>query len=337
LCTSSLSLSVGLGGGSLVRSSDGKVTIGPDSVGYRITSEARVFGGETLTTTDIAISCGLLDGVGDASRVADVPRELASRTLDRIRIMMERAMDSMKTTNKDIPVYLVGGGAFLIPEDLAGVSQVHRFAHYECANAVGAAIAQIAGEVDVVVELGEGSIKEAQRRIEQMAIDRAVAQGAVPDTVTVVESEAIPVAYTAGRCRLFAKAAGKWNGHGSREKAGDLHSGATGTVSNSVRVTKGVDEVWDAASILAYRPNVRAGVWSLSPVDLEWIATGTYILGCGGGGDPSHCFLAAREMVRAGNAIRVVDLDSLAPSDLCGWGGYLGSPEVSAERLFGNE
>lgn len=320
-----------------MRSSQGKVTIGPDSVGYRITSEARIFGGDTLTTTDIAVSCGLLNGVGDASRASDIPDALALRTLDRIRIMMERAMDSMKTTNKDIPVYLVGGGAFLIPEDLAGVSQVHRFAHYECANAVGAAIAQIAGEVDVVVELGESSMKEAQRRIEQMAVDRAVAQGAVPETVTIVESEAIPVAYTAGRCRLFAKAAGKWNGHGSREKATDRHSDTAGPLSNSIRLTKGADEIWDASSILAYSPEVRFGVWSLSPIDLEWIATGTYILGCGGGGDPSHCFLAAREMVRAGNTIKVIDLDSLAPNDLCGWGGYLGSPEVSAERLFGNE
>jgi hypothetical protein len=154
----------------------------------------------------------------------------------------------------------------------------------------------------------------------------------------VVESEAIPVAYTAGRCRLFAKAAGKWNGQGSREEALETMSAIVKeAVSNSVRLVQGIDEIWDAASILAYRPDVQSGVWALSAIDLEWIATGTYILGCGGGGDPSHCFLAAREMVRAGNCIRVIDLDSLSPTDLCGWGGYLGSPEVSAERLFGNE
>ncbi|EIM79803.1 uncharacterized protein STEHIDRAFT_163362 [Stereum hirsutum FP-91666 SS1] len=46
--------SIGLGGGSLIRQdpSTGRVIIGPDSVGYRITEEALVFGGKTLTATD---------------------------------------------------------------------------------------------------------------------------------------------------------------------------------------------------------------------------------------------------------------------------------------------
>ncbi|MCL8496745.1 hydantoinase/oxoprolinase family protein, partial [Apilactobacillus sp. F1] len=47
-------VSIGVGGGSLVREQpDGSVTVGPDSVGYRITQEDLVFGGTQLTTTDI--------------------------------------------------------------------------------------------------------------------------------------------------------------------------------------------------------------------------------------------------------------------------------------------
>src|SRR5207244_9059884 len=49
-------LSFGLGGGSLVRQAGGGVRIGPDSVGYELTTKARVFGGEVLTTTDIAVA-----------------------------------------------------------------------------------------------------------------------------------------------------------------------------------------------------------------------------------------------------------------------------------------
>jgi len=55
-------LAIGLGGGSLVR--DGGARIGPDSVGYEITSRALVFGGDTLTTTDIVVAAGLED-IGD--------------------------------------------------------------------------------------------------------------------------------------------------------------------------------------------------------------------------------------------------------------------------------
>lgn len=44
-----------------------------------------------------------------------------------------------------------------------------------------------------------------------------------------------------------------------------------------------------------------------------------------------------REEVRKGTTIRVVDLNSLDKEDLIGWGGGLGSPEVSGERLMGEE
>ena len=47
-------LAVGLGGGSLV-SEDG-LRVGPESVGYELTSRAQCFGGETLTATDIAVA-----------------------------------------------------------------------------------------------------------------------------------------------------------------------------------------------------------------------------------------------------------------------------------------
>ena len=55
--------SFGLGGGSLVKTDP--LRIGPQSVGYRLTEEALVFGGETLTTTDIAVAAGVAE-IGDA-------------------------------------------------------------------------------------------------------------------------------------------------------------------------------------------------------------------------------------------------------------------------------
>ena len=46
--------------------------VGPESVGYRLTTEALVFGGSTLTATDIAVAAGRAD-IGDA-RAGDAPR-----------------------------------------------------------------------------------------------------------------------------------------------------------------------------------------------------------------------------------------------------------------------
>jgi hypothetical protein len=68
-------LSIGLGGGSRVRSTEGATTVGPDSVGFRLTSEALVFGGSTLTATDIAVASGRAQ-IGDAERVSSLDRPL---------------------------------------------------------------------------------------------------------------------------------------------------------------------------------------------------------------------------------------------------------------------
>ena len=50
-------LSIGLGGGSLVERVP--LAVGPRSVGYRLTREALVFGGNTLTATDAAVAAGV--------------------------------------------------------------------------------------------------------------------------------------------------------------------------------------------------------------------------------------------------------------------------------------
>ena len=68
-------LSLGLGGGSLVRSAP--LAVGPLSVGYQLTDRARVFGGTELTATDIAVAARLID-LGDDARVANVPADDAA-------------------------------------------------------------------------------------------------------------------------------------------------------------------------------------------------------------------------------------------------------------------
>lgn len=183
-----------------------------------------------------------------------------------------------------------------------------------------------------------------RKAIEAKAIARAVASGAAPDRVSIVESEVIPIAYTAGRCRFYVKAAGDWSGDAVPDEIDNADSSSnppdedTTALSSTPDAIPGETLSFDSADgILSYKPRVQDNQWFLSEIDLEWIADGCYVLGCGGGGSPLHTFLELREMVRAGEVIRVIDLGFLTPDALVGWGGALGSPEVCSERLLGNE
>jgi N-methylhydantoinase A/oxoprolinase/acetone carboxylase beta subunit len=188
-------LSFGLGGGSLVR--DEPLAIGPLSVGYQLPERSMVFGGRELTATDVAVAAGLVD-LGDRRRVASVSAGLVRRCLARIHAMIEEGVDRMKNDASEVPLVAVGGGCFLIPERIAGVSEIVHVPHQAVANAVGAAIAQVSGEIDQIFQgwsRGE-AIAEAQR----LAEGKAVRAGADPRTLNVVEVEDLPIAYLPGNC-----------------------------------------------------------------------------------------------------------------------------------------
>jgi N-methylhydantoinase A/oxoprolinase/acetone carboxylase beta subunit len=186
-------LSLGLGGGSLV-SADGS-TVGPRSVGYRLVEEGRVFGGSTLTATDVAVAAGLVD-LGDRGRVAGLPGDLVKAALGRMHVTIEEGVDRMKTDAREEPLVAVGGGCFLVPERLPGVSEVVHVRHQAVANAVGAAIAQVSGEVDQIFQnlAREEAIATARRLAER----RAVEAGADAAGLQVVDVEDLPLAYLPG-------------------------------------------------------------------------------------------------------------------------------------------
>jgi len=199
-------LAIGLGGGSLVR--DDGARIGPDSVGYELTSKALAFGGDILTTTDIVVAAGL-EQIGDPSRVKHLSKSLIKTALDTIHAMADAAVDRMKTSAEPMPVILVGGGAILVSRGLPSASEVVRPAHATVANAIGAAVAQVGGEVDRVFAV-EGQTREAVLDIaKQEATDRAVAAGADAATVKIVDVEDVPLAYLPGNAtRIRVKAVG---------------------------------------------------------------------------------------------------------------------------------
>ena len=113
----------------------------------------------------------------------------------------------------DLVTIALGGGSILVPDDLPGISEVIRPGHFDAANAVGAAIASVSGQVDRIFHMGAGGRKAALDEARGEATQNAVAAGADPGTVEIVELEEIPLAYlTSPAVRIRAKAAGALGG-----------------------------------------------------------------------------------------------------------------------------
>ena len=201
-------LAIGLGGGSIVRDRDDGATVGPDSVGYELTERALVFGGDTLTATDIAVAAGHAD-IGERSRVAGLDAALVNRAADEIQRLLDDAVDRMKTAAGDLPVVLVGGGTVLVSRPIKGTSEMNVPENAGTANAIGAAIAQVGGEVDKVYSFESMGRDAALAQAKEEAAGKAVAAGANRDTIEIVDIEEVPLAYLpGGSCRVRVKAVG---------------------------------------------------------------------------------------------------------------------------------
>lgn len=202
-------ISIGLGGGSIVRErEDGRVTVGPDSVGYEITKHALVFGGDVMTATDIAVRLGMAE-VGDASKVAHIDEAFANKALDVMRELVEEGIDMMKVSNDDIDAILVGGGSIILPTDMAGTAACVKPEHSGCANAIGSAISKVSGTYEALVDYDVTPRDEALAAAREAAIAQAVEAGAIRETVEIIDSEDVPLQYYPGHTnRVKVKAAG---------------------------------------------------------------------------------------------------------------------------------
>lgn len=192
-------VTIALGGGTIVTED----ALGPESVGYRITEEALTFGGTTPTLTDAGTAAGRFPF--DRTPLAGHEPILAT-AIDRSDRALADAIDRVKTSRESVALVAVGGGAPLVPDDLPGSSEVLRPDNSDVANAIGAAIASVSGQVDRVFHGGrEAAVAEASRE----AIERAVAAGAARDGTEVVEIEEVPLAYlTDPAVRIRVKAGG---------------------------------------------------------------------------------------------------------------------------------
>lgn len=202
---------IGLVGGSIVAGEGDDLQVGPQSVGYELTEAALIFGGKTLTTSDVAVALGLAE-FGDTSAVAALDPANLAQVEARIDEMLTNAAERMRVSPDPIPVLAVGGGSILVPEQI-GDLPVIRPAHFSVANAVGAAIGQISGEVDRILSLESTSREEALAAARKEATDKAIAAGAKPKSIERLDQEDVPLAYLPGNAtRIRLKVVGDKNG-----------------------------------------------------------------------------------------------------------------------------
>ena len=185
-------LSLGLGGGSLV-AGDGQ-TVGPRSVGHRLGEEGLCFGGGTLTATDIAVAAGRAE-LGDRRALGRVPGETVGAALETMQEQLSRAVEQMKTRPEPLPLIVVGGGEFLVGDRIPGISAIHRPPHCGVANAVGAALAKVSGECELLHHPRTESREKAIAEAGATAKRNAIAVGAAPDCVQIASIDEAPLPY----------------------------------------------------------------------------------------------------------------------------------------------
>ncbi|GFP54910.1 putative D-/L-hydantoinase subunit A [Trichoderma asperellum] len=337
--------SIGLGGGSIVRTDNG-LTVGPDSVGHKLQQESVVFGGTITTTTDCIVQANPDLKIGDADLVKGL---LTGEQLELFRGIIqnkiEKAIDKMKTSPEDIPVLLVGGGAILSPDQLKGASRVLKPEWAQVANAIGAAMARVSAVVDTVKSTESKTTAQLLEEVSKEAIAKTVSAGASPTSIEVVEKETLPLQYIAHKTRFIVRAAGDFDLGKIEVKSAPEADGEEENIDDMTQYeklakrpeTSSKEQQDKELDILNYRPTVKNRVWYISETDANWIATGCYILGTGGGGSPYSHLVRLKQELRKGAVVRVVNPHDLADDDQIGCGGGVGSPTVGIEKLPADE
>ncbi|KOS21923.1 Hydantoin utilization protein A [Escovopsis weberi] len=346
-------LSIAVGGGSKIqRDASGVVCVGPSSVGHKLRDEGKIFGGPTLTATCVTAALGKAD-LGDPDLVSDVPKSILLAANKQIQRMLQELIDKTKISAAPVWVILVGGGALLMSEELKGVDRCIQPIHQAAANAVGAAIAKVSGESDTLEIIGERNEKEILNEACQRAKNIAIERGASPDTVQIVEVTKMPLSYMSQpTMRIQVKAVGSLvipenmtpltfqipigEEEEDEKQVPEEAEGEKVSIFNPhvplTRPSRSID-------IGAYRPDVRGGIWYISEIDLEFIATGCGILGTGGGGRVHEEQVKAIHALRNGGKgkMRVMSSKALKDTDWTYMGSWYGSPSVFYERLSGGK
>jgi hypothetical protein len=252
---------------------------------------------------------------------------------------LRRVVEDMKVSAAPVTVRLVSGGSIVYMDELEGVMRCIMPPHHDSANAVGAAIAKVAGEVDAIEILDGRDEMAVVKEVGEAAVAAAILKGADPGDVRIVRVDKIPLQYVTNKAtRISVKAIGKF---GKLRSLVVISLEETSMPAVPSIPESDVDETGEGEKrpvdgnshktatkpsleidIAAYRPDIRNEIWPLSEVDLEFIACGTGILGTGGGGPSYLAYLVSLDALRTGrkDKMRVISPNYLKDDDLVCFG-----------------
>ena len=141
--------------------------------------------------------------------VDDIDSDWAQKVIADINKTVADSLDQMKVKNGDVPLILTGGGSFLVDDEVKGISKVYRPEHYDAANAVGAALGQVSGDVNRIYSFDGKDRDEVLNDAKSEAVQKAVTAGANKDSVEIINIETVPLAYLPGNsAQVKVKAVG---------------------------------------------------------------------------------------------------------------------------------
>jgi len=170
-----------MGGGSLVRYQAQGFTVGPESVGAALFKMCTTYGGNHLTVYDLA---QILSKTRNPQAEA-VLAFLVQKIKDEAQALVPESARK--------PILLVGGGSANIPDYLMAADFI-RPPHYPIANAYGAALAEVSGQIDCLVQLkaGEdGLLQDLEEKAKMLALQK----GAAASSLRIIEKKVLPLSY----------------------------------------------------------------------------------------------------------------------------------------------
>lgn len=313
---------IALGGGSIIRTHTTGVTVGPDSVGAGELTESLSVGGTVFTASD------LIKLAPEKMKDFGVAPEVAERSKNAVKRLIETAVEFAKTKPVDAKVILVGGGSFILPgtEKWKGISTIIRPEHYQVANAIGAAIAKVSGRVDRVVVPEQQNFESAVEVGKQDAIRLCYASGGRLEAAEIVDLEIIPETYSFnGAFRLVARAVSDFDDTRIDVTVNDdepLDTEAFKTITTAADCQEHDQAVLEAEpdavykDITTYSPSINNDLWTLTETDIDLLVDGTGVLGVGCMGEATNYLLALKETIRVGQKVQIAPLSTIKDDDV---------------------
>jgi N-methylhydantoinase A/oxoprolinase/acetone carboxylase beta subunit len=179
--------SLAMGGGSIINKVNGTYQIGPNSLGETLFDHCLSVGGSYLTLYDVGRV------LNENSHCPTLSNKEAQRIMEFYLTMVENEARRLSPLAKNTPILLVGGGSANIPDYFFN-NQFIRPDNFSIANAYGAALSEIAGEIDCIIDCTDN--KEDQlNNLEEKAKQIAIKNGASSDSVKIIEKKILPLHY----------------------------------------------------------------------------------------------------------------------------------------------